>query len=91
MEDLRTLLKNDSAHDLPTDECWDIKNYLFNKGELVKAGDKGGSVRLQEPIKEKPAKAKKEADLYKLFMDYVKNLWVKDNGIKEYIVQNTAN
>jgi hypothetical protein len=93
IEEFRKLLKKEFSYDISTDDYWNVRNYLINKGELVKARGKGGSVRLQNPIKEKVviSKIKKEADLYKPFIDYVQNLWVKDNEINNYIVQNTAN
>lgn len=92
MEELKNLLKKEFSYVLAPDEYWDIRNQLISRGELIKARGKGGSVRLQKITKERDAviKTKKEVDLYKPFVDYIKNLWVKDNGVKEYIVQNTA-
>ena len=94
LEEFKKLAKTEFSHELSDDEYWDERNLLIGKGELVKAKGKGGSVRLIEIRKEKSPlhqKKNKEQDLYKPFIDYVKKLWVKDNGVKDYIVQNTAN
>lgn len=92
IEEFKKLLKKEFSFEITPDVYWSVRNYLITKGELVKARGKGGSVRLKNPVKEKvvTSKAKKEADLYKPFSEYIEDLWVNDNGIKDYIVQTTA-
>lgn len=79
------------------DDYWTIRNDLITEGILGKGRGKGGSVYLIKVEKsvnaEKAAETKrlKEKDLYKPFFETLKSFWTKDNDVKNYIIQITAN
>lgn len=83
--------------DLPDDDYWKIRNRLIEAGKLSKARGKGGAVYLpeanqQEIKKDEEKKPRiKENDLYDPFIKVVKEYWVKENDIEDYIVDKTAN
>lgn len=84
-------LRSEFSHDMTDDEYWEIRNPLIQKGLISKSRARGGAIRLVlKNSQTKPSKNNEQA-LYKPFIEYVKRFWVKDNSIKEFIVQNTAN
>lgn len=94
LDEFKRIIETEFHYPLSDDEYWDVRNQLISKGLLVKARGKGGSVRrkeIKQDSSKTPKQKKKENDLYLPFIDYINKLWAKDNGIKDYIVQNTAN
>jgi len=81
---------------LSDDEFWKIRNDLIAAGKLSKGKGKGGSVYLLEVAqpeigKEEKKKVRfKENDLYEPFMKVIKEFWVKDNDIEDYLIAKTA-
>lgn len=80
------------------DDYWALRNELIVEGVLGKGKGKGGSVYLLKPEKSAAAgkiptstKSVKEKELYKPFLETLKSFWTKDNDIKNYIVEVTAN
>ncbi len=86
---------------LSDDVYWDIRNELIDDGKLAKARGKGGSVHRLIQIEEKKPTTKnkkntvikkvKESTLYTPFSKSLKDFWTKDNDIKNYVLQITAN
>lgn len=83
--------------ELPEDDFWKARNDLIDSGKISKGRGKGGSVYLLEIAqpevkKDEPKKPRiKENDLYEPFIKVVKEFWVKDNDIDEYLIANTSN
>jgi hypothetical protein len=83
--------------DLTDDDYWKVRNNLIDSGKISKAMGKGGSVYLleispQENKKDEAKKARmKESELYDPFMKAIKEFWVKDNDIDDYLIANNAN
>lgn len=92
LEELKKKLK-----DLSDDEYWKRRNELIASGKLTKGRGKGGSVYLPKDSQSSPEdksnkskKKKKEQDLYEPFIKVIKDYWVKDNDIDDYIISKTA-
>lgn len=80
------------------DDYWSVRNELITEGVLGKGKGKGGSVYLLKTeilaSTDKPStpiKKIKEKDLYKPLLETLKSFWTKDNDIKNYIIEITAN
>lgn len=80
------------------DDYWTSRNELITEGVLGKGRGKGGSVYLLKVPDEtkksedvKIPKPVKEKELYKPFFETLKSFWTKDNDVKNYIIQITAN
>lgn len=84
-------------NDITDDEFWKSRNDLIDAGKLSKGRGKGGSVYLPEVLQRETKKDDskkpriKENELYDPFMRVVKEFWVKDNDIDEYLISNTSN
>jgi hypothetical protein len=83
--------------DLSDDDYWKVRNSLIDSGKISKARGKGGSVYLldiapQEEKKDEKKKTRtKEIELYEPFIKVIKDFWVKDNDIDDYLIANTSN
>lgn len=80
------------------DDYWTVRNELITEGMLGKGKGKGGSVYLlktEDPTSigmvSTTTKKIKEKDLYKPFLETLKSFWTRDNDIKNYIIEITAN
>lgn len=90
---LLTVLKNKNK-ELTDDEYWKARNNLIELGKISKARGKGGAVYLLEVLadtkKVKKVRAK-ESELYEPFIKVIKEYWINEYGIDDYIVDKTAN
>lgn len=80
------------------DDYWTVRNELITEGVVGKGKGKGGSVYLLKTAKPVSienttpmTKKSKEKDLYKPFLETLQSFWTKDNDIKNYIIEITAN
>ena len=92
-EELLLEIKKRYKNDLSYDEYWEIRNPLISSGRLIKGTGKGGSVSLSPDLIEKSPQKKRtpESNLYTPFENYLRDFWVKDNGLRDFIIQKTAN
>jgi hypothetical protein len=85
------------------DDYWDIRNQLVEEGILTKGRGRGGAVFRTPPLDtasesseasipaQIPAQvAETEKELYKPFYRTISSYWVKENDIKEFVIEETA-
>lgn len=85
------------------DAYWEVRNQLIDAGVLVKGRGRGGTIYRALPATTLSAEAPKasepgvdaqfpegERELYLPFYKTIADFWVKDNAIKEYIIELTA-
>ncbi|MCI0596564.1 MAG: hypothetical protein L0Z48_08490 [candidate division Zixibacteria bacterium] len=88
LRELRERIKHFAESDY-----WEIRNSLIDEGILSKARGKGGSVYRLRPVETAVETSKtkiKESSLYQSFRDYIEKFWVKDNDIKDFVLEKTA-
>lgn len=83
---------------LNEDLFWKVRNGLIENGKLSKGRGKGGSVYLLQPetisklgSDDNKKKRLSENDLYEPFQKVIKDFWVKENEIDDYLIEITAN
>lgn len=94
LTELKKTFKN-----LDDDTFWRVRNSLLESGKLGKGRGKGGSVyniiqvsTLPKPETEKDKKKRiLENELYEPFHKVIKDFWVKENEIDDYLSEVTAN
>lgn len=78
--------------DITEDMFWKARNSLIEKGNLSKGKGKGGSVyKVQISTAQGGRRRFSERDLYDPVFNVLKNFWVKENSIDDYIIEITAN
>lgn len=80
---------------LSESDYWEVRNELIAEGLIGKGRGKGGSVYLLEGHTDREAGKRskertKESDLYSPFYEVIKQTWVKENRIDDFIIQLTA-
>lgn len=78
--------------DIAEEDYWEVRNDLIAQGKIEKGRGRGGSVYRVEAVevKAKATKRIKESDLYLMVRQYIETLWVKDNEISQFVLEQTA-
>ncbi len=89
-------LKKKSGNQITADDYWIVRNSLIESGIIEKGRGKGGSVflateELTQPLIKKEKKRTSEESLYQPFIKTLEDSWIKDNDIKNFIIEKTAN
>jgi len=86
----------------PEDKYWKVRNTLVDRGELVRGGGKGGSVRrsvdpeenaddVRQGAQPSPQQeAPRERDSYEPLASVLRTTWAKERGLEQWVVQVTA-
>jgi hypothetical protein len=74
------------------EDYWAVRNDLIAQGQIEKGRGRGGSVYRVEAVAARSEATKKirESDLYPMVKQYIETLWVKDNGISQFVLEKTA-
>ena len=90
--ELKDALRQSQSYEATDDDYWATRDHLVQTGLAVKGRGRGGSlIRVVQESKTKATRRQTESSLYPPFAEYVRRYWVKDNSIKDYVVQVTAN
>lgn len=92
LQKLRDAAASKLKFDITDEDYWAARNGLIAEGQIEKGRGRGGSVYRVEAVeaKVKPTKRIPESDLYSKVGQYIETLWVKDNGINQFVLEKTA-
>ncbi|MBM4036380.1 MAG: hypothetical protein FJ291_31985 [Planctomycetes bacterium] len=86
-------MSTEKGRELSKEDYWELRDYLVTQKMAGKGRGKGGSLRRLTEPKGGLALArvtKREANLYAPFESYVRDYYVGDKGIRQFVLQVTA-